>query len=140
MRNSSRSASFARRTPEAGSLASCLTIVAGALLLGAPVIAPAQTVQGLVINQSTKQPIGGARLDLVSDSEFAVAKTVADSGMGIFYLTAPAGGNYHLQIVVGHGGLVISPAFHLDSGQVLEQIFAVPPLPPPMLDAYLAAA
>jgi TonB family protein len=57
----------------------------------------------------------------------------------MFYLTAPAAGNYHLQIVVGRGGLVISPTFHLDSGQVLEQTFAIPPLPRPMLDAYLAA-
>lgn len=139
MRNSLRSASFAARVLERRSLISFVTISASVLLLGAPVIAAAQTVQGLVVNQSTKQPIGGARLDLVSDSELAVARTVADSGTGMFYLTAPAAGNYHLQIVVGRGGLVISPAFHLDSGQVLEETFVVPPLPRPMLDAFLAA-
>lgn len=107
-----------------------------AVLLGTS-SAHAQTVQGIVIDDSTQQPIGGARLSLLSDSAIAVARTVADSATGMFYLTAPAAGHYRLQIVVGHGGLVISPPFQLDSNQVIEQKFDVLPLPPAMLAAYL---
>jgi TonB-like protein len=116
-----------------------IALVGSAAHVGTPVIAIAQTLQGVVIDQSTRRPLGGARLDLLSDSGIAVAKTVADSGTGMFYLTPPAGGHYSLQIVVGRGGLFNSQAFQLDSGQTIERTFAIPPLPQAMLDAYLSA-
>ena len=110
-----------------------------AALSGAPVIAVAQVLQGTVIDQSTRRPLGGARLDLLSDSGIVVAKTVADSSTGMFYLTPPAGGHYSVQIVIGHGGLFNTQAFQLDSGQTIERTFSIPPLPQSMLNAYLSA-
>lgn len=102
-----------------------------------PVAVRAQTVQGIVLDSATKRPIGGARLELLSDSGVAVARTVTDSGSGIFYLDAPRRGHYRVQIVVGRGGRVVSSAFGLDTNQVVEHEYAVPPLPPAMRDAYL---
>lgn len=127
-----RSVVFSRR-------ALLIALIGAAPLIGDPMTGVAQTVQGVVIDQSTRRPLGGARLDLLSDSGIAVAKTVADSSTGMFYLTPPAGGHYSVQIVVGRGGLFNSEPFQLDSGQTIERTFAVPPLPQSMLNAYLSA-
>lgn len=120
------------------SLGAPILTLAIAALLGAPSPARAQSVQGQVVDASTKRPIGGARVVLVSDSGVAAARTLSDSATGVFYLDAPTRGHYRVEIVVGYGGLVVSPPFALDSNQVIERVYSVSELPQAMRDARLA--
>ena len=96
-----------------------------------------QAVSGMIVGEQTLLPVTGARVALVDEAASSVlAQTNADSAGGYFHLAAPRPGHYRLRITQGRGGIVHSPAFTLDSGQVLEQVFAVPALPGAMLDAY----
>ncbi|HEY2853151.1 MAG TPA: TonB family protein [Gemmatimonadaceae bacterium] len=96
-----------------------------------------QTIAGLLINERSHAPMGNAHLSLLDDSGHVVARTVSDSTRGEFFLDAPKAGRFTVSIVVGHGGLSLSPAFQLDSGQVIERTFAVPEFSQAVLDAYL---
>jgi TonB family protein len=96
-----------------------------------------QAVSGMIVGEQTLRPVIGARVALVDEVASSVlAQTTADSLEGFFHLAAPRPGQYRLRITQGRGGIVYSPEFTLDSGQVLEQVFAVPPLPGAMLEAY----
>lgn len=119
------------------SIVPTLAVLTVALSAAVPsCVANAQTVQGVVVEEGSRRPIGGARLALLGDTG-VVDRTVADTTTGMFYLNGQGRGRYRLQIVVGRGGLVVSPRFDLDSTQVLEQMYAVPELPRAMVDAYL---
>jgi TonB family protein len=96
-----------------------------------------QTIAGRLISDHSHLPIGNAHLSLLDDSGQVVARTVSDSARGEFFLDAPKAGHYAVSILVGHGGLSVSPVFELDSNQVLQQAFAVPEFPQAVLDAYL---
>jgi len=104
--------------------------------LAAP-LCEAQTVQGVVVSDKSHVPVGRAQLSLVDDSGHVTARDITDSASGSFYLTAPAPGRYRLRILLGHGGLVYSPAFDLDSNKTVEHLFAIPDFPPAVLEAYL---
>jgi hypothetical protein len=112
--------------------------VVTALMMWMPLPALAQqTIAGRLISDHSHLPIGNAHLSLLDDSGQVVARTVSDSARGEFFLDAPKAGHYAVSILVGHGGLSVSPVFELDSNQVLQQAFAVPEFPQAVLDAYL---
>ena len=91
----------------------------------------------MIAQEGSKRPVGGARLGLMDDSARVVAEGVSDSTSAIFYLLAPARGHYRIRIMVGRGGLFLTPAFDLDTTQVLERMFLVPEVTPALRDAYL---
>ena len=98
----------------------------------------AQTVQGILVRERSRQPIGNARVTLIDSLGRVAAQTVTDTGLaGAFYLTADTPGRYQLRIVVGRGGVSHSPRFALDSNQVVEDTFVVPDWPQAVLEAYL---
>lgn len=112
-------------------------VFAAIVLLLPATSAPAQTVQGTLLHEKSRSPLGGARVELVTDSGRVVAQTTSDTSLGVFYLTAPAPGTYHVRILVGHGGLSQSPALIVDSTETVERTFSVPDYSPALLDAYL---
>ena len=114
------------------------SLIAAIVLLPLARPAPAQTVQGALVDEKSHGPIGAARVALVTDSGRVVAETISDSTLGAFYLTAPAPGKYHLRILVGHGGLSQSPPLVVDSTETVERILSVPEYSRAVLDAYLA--
>lgn len=112
------------------------------LLAVAPLLAHdpacgAQVLQGILVSGKDRQPIGGARLQLLDDSGHVVARDIADSASGAFALLAQKPGQYEVKIIVGRGGVSFSPRFQLDSGQVVERAFAAPDWPRAVIDAYL---
>lgn len=112
-------------------------VTAGVLTAIVAPCSSGQVVSGMIVGERTMRPVGGARVALVDEAASGVfAQTTADSVEAFFHLAAPRPGQYRLRITQGRGGIVYSPQFTLDSGQVLEQVFAVPPLPGAMLDAY----
>ena len=117
----------------------CREAFVGTVLLTtmAAVASAQQTIAGLLINERSHAPIGNAHLSLLDDSEHVVARTVSDSARGEFFLDAPKAGRYTVSILVGRGGLSVSPVLQLDSNQVIERTFAVPEFPQAVLDAYL---
>ena len=115
-----------------------LLLLAGPAILVQSNLSGAQVLQGILVRARDRQPIGGARLQLVDDSGHVVARDVADSASGAFALAAPKAGQYEVKIIVGRGGVSFSPLFALDSAQVVERGFAVPDWPRAVLDAYLA--
>jgi TonB family protein len=114
-----------------------LLTIAGVALIHIP--CGAQTVQGILLGEKSRRPIGHARVALVDSLGRFAAETITDTSLaGAFYLTAPKPGRYGLRIVVGHGGGVShSPFFSLDSNQVIEKTFVAPEWPRAVLEAYL---
>jgi TonB family protein len=96
-----------------------------------------QSIQGVIVSQSTHRPIGGARVALVDDSGHVVARYTTDSVSGAFYLNAPKRGSYEVQILVGHGGLSFSPFYALENNQTIDGAFAAPDYAQAFLDAFL---
>jgi hypothetical protein len=87
----------------------------------------AQTVQGILVEEKSRLPIGNARVALIDSLGHVVAQAITDTGLaGAFYLTAGAPGRYEVRIVVGRGGVSRSPRFSLDSNQVMEKTFVAP--------------
>lgn len=105
--------------------------------VGRPDPAPAQTVQGILLNEKSLSPVGGARLAIIGDSGRIADSTMTDSASGMFYLSPGKPGRYQLRIQVGRGGLSYSPVFALDTNQTIERKFAVPDWPREVLEAYL---
>ncbi|HEY2375276.1 MAG TPA: TonB family protein [Gemmatimonadaceae bacterium] len=103
-----------------------------------PAPCKAQTVQGILVSEKTRQPIGNARVLLVDSLGRVASEAVTDTGLaGAFYLTAEVPGRYEVRILVGRGGLSFSPRFSLDSNQVVEKTFVAPDWPKEILEAYL---
>jgi hypothetical protein len=109
-----------------------------AAAISSPSAGAAQTIQGVLVNEKSHQPIGYAHVSLVDDSGHVIVRDVSDSVSGAFYLNAPKSGRYAVRIVIGRGGLSQSPFFPLDSNQTVERAFAVPAWPESVLNAYLA--
>lgn len=98
----------------------------------------AQSIQGVIVSESTHRPIGRARVSLVDVSGQVVARYTTDTTSGAFYLNAPKRGAYEVRILVGNGGLSFSPFFALDSNETIDGAFAAPDYPAPFLEAFLA--
>ena len=108
------------------------------LLAAAPnVSAGAQTVQGTLVGEKSRHPIGNAHVTLVDDSGHVAAAATTDSASGTFYLTAPDRGQYRVRVVVGRGGVTNTPAFQLDSDQTVERTIVAPDWPDSYLRAFL---
>lgn len=118
---------FARQT---------LLLAAVSSLAAGPCVA--QSIQGVIVSESTHRPIGSARVALVDESGRVVARYTTDTVSGAFYLNAPKRGAYEVRILVGNGGLSFSPFFALDSNQTIDGAFAAPDYPPAFLEAFLA--
>lgn len=113
-----------------------LLIAAGSSLAAAPCLA--QSIQGVIVSESTHRPIGRARVALVDESGQVVARYTSDSVSGAFYLNAPKRGVYEVSILVGHGGLSFSPFYSLEANQTIDGAFAAPDYAKAFLDAFLA--
>lgn len=113
-----------------------LLIAAVSVLAAAP--CAAQSIQGVIVSESTHRPIGQARVALVDDSGHVVARYTSDSVSGAFYLNAPKRGVYEVRILVGNGGLSFSPFFRLETNQTIDGAFAAPDYTQAFLDAFLA--
>src|SRR5690349_20793415 len=101
-----------------------LLLAAVSSLVAAP--GAAQSIQGVIVSESTHRPIGRARVFLVDDKGQVIARYTTDSVSGAFYLSAPKRGTYELRILVGRGGLSFSPFYSLDSSQTIDGAFATP--------------
>ena len=106
-----------------------------ALMLLVTVSVGAQTVQGTLVGEKSHHPIGKAHVTLVDDSGHLAALATTDSASGTFYLTALGKGQYRVRVLVGHGGVTITPLFQLDSDQTVERTIVAPD----WSDAYLGA-
>jgi len=113
-----------------------LLIAAASSLAAIPCLA--QSIQGVIVSESTHRPISRARVSLVDDSGNVVARYTSDSVSGAFYLSAPRRGSYQVRILVGHGGLSFSPFYALEVNQTIDGAFAAPDYAQPFLDAFLA--
>jgi len=113
-----------------------LLLAAVSSLVAAP--GAAQSIQGVIVSESTHRPIGRARVFLVDDKGQVIARYTTDSVSGAFYLSAPKRGTYELRILVGRGGLSFSPFYSLDSSQTIDGAFATPDYAPAFLEAFLA--
>ena len=117
------------------SFRTAITLLIAAALDALP--CSAQTIQGVVVSDKARTPIGHAQLALVDDSGHVAARDITDSASGSFYLNAAAPGHYRVKILLGHGALSYSPAFELDTNKIVEHLFAVPDFPRAVLEAYL---
>ena len=81
--------------------------------------AGAQTVQGRVLDESTRAPVSGASVSLRDDGGAEAAGSVSND-LGLFELRAPAAGVYSIR--VGHLGYgeYSSAGLEVAEGEVLE--------------------
>lgn len=114
-----------------------LLLLAAPAILAHPIFSGAQTVQGTLVGEKSLHPIGNAHVTLVDDSGHVAADAKTDSASGAFYLTALGKGQYRVRVLVGHGGLTITPLFQLDSDQTVERTIVAPDWPTPYLRAFL---
>ena len=114
------------------------TLLIAAVSTLAAVPCAAQSIQGVIVSESTHRPIGRARVALVDDSGHVVASYTSDSVSGAFYLNAPKRGAYEVRILVGNGGLSFSPFYQLEADQTLDGAFAAPDYNQAFLNAFLA--
>ena len=97
----------------------------------------AQSIQGVIVNESTHRPVGSARVAMLNDSGRVVASDTTRTEMSAFYLNAPHPGRYQLRIILGRGGVSFSPFFALDTNVTVDAPFAAPEFPTAILEAYL---
>lgn len=83
-----------------------VALVVGGVL--APQIASAQQIRGVVVHDSTDQPIAGATIELITQDS-TVRATAVSSAIGWFQLSLPSHGRFLLRashVVYGGGGAV----------------------------------
>jgi len=108
-------------------LATCTVLVGG----WAPLAA--QTVRGRVTDRTTGAPVVEGLVLLVTEQRFGVAQfTTNDSGA--FQVVASVPGRYRLQFERPGYRLLITPPFDLQSGETVDYVLQVNPLPPFALD------
>lgn len=102
-----------------------LTLAAAAVLLP-PCTAAAQMVTGKVVVEVFRSPVDSVDVVLVADSSGKHVDSTRTGGTGIFYLNAPGGGVYRLELRRNSGTPWIVPPFTLGADETLERQFAVP--------------
>ena len=95
-----------------------------AWLASPPSAVSAQSITGLVLDDGTRAPLV-ATVRLAGRNDRALAEVHTDS-TGLFYLTAPGAGEYHLIVRRSEGGEFRGRTFALAADSALQRSIAVP--------------
>ncbi|HJR42376.1 MAG TPA: carboxypeptidase-like regulatory domain-containing protein [Gemmatimonadaceae bacterium] len=98
------------------------------LSVALPPVADAQVVRGRVLEQTTATPVSGAVVTLLDGEARRVASTLS-SDEGRFAVTAPASGEYTLEVKRIGVRRVMTPPFSLAPGATLERDVEVATIP-----------
>ncbi len=96
-----------------------------ALLVMPAAAARAQTIGGRAVDQSTRLPLRRVTVALLPDSGVAVATAKTDDG-GLFYLTAPAAGQYRVEFTVSAGVTFASAPVRVGPTEFAQNEYIVP--------------
>ncbi|HJU88489.1 MAG TPA: carboxypeptidase-like regulatory domain-containing protein [Gemmatimonadaceae bacterium] len=103
-------------------------IVFVACLVALPDLASAQIVRGRVLETSSRSPVGGAVVWLLDNETRRVGSALTDD-QGRFAISAPAGGEFTLEVKRIGVTRVSTPAFSLAQGATLERDVEVATIP-----------